>query len=166
MKKQKYIDWAMYELYNGETKFIETPRHATGILRRPTTAELKNYFAVAGVGAYDPRVHWCGIFQVYLLRKAGVACSWNRQIVDDSGGKDLEIVTGLDARKDLAIGDIVKIHRHEHHFMVAQPATKGFLHNIEGNAGGPESPLIAANWGANMFKNVVEDVYARYRIIG
>lgn len=173
LKKDKYAIACLIELNCGKTIQLKGLGQNVGVLRRPSVEELNKYFAAAGMGRYDPKVHWCGLFQVYLLKQAGVNCHWAREIVDDSGGADLEIVRGDAARNDLQMLDIVRIHREEHHFTVLQPATGGFLGNFEGNAGGikPDkfgqvNPLIACNWAANMTKNVVEDVYVRYRIIG
>jgi hypothetical protein len=138
-----------------------------GTLRVPSEDEMKNYFNTAGAAGYDlKKTHWCGIFQTYLLVKAGVACHWGREIVDDSGGRDLEIVKGSEAQKGLAVGDIVRIHRQEHHFMVIDPVVKGSIRSFEGNAGGLKHRLLAANWMGNMAHNVVEDIYIRYRVIG
>lgn len=136
----------------------------TGIIRRPSKEELNKYFIAATGTPYDKTVHWCGIFQVYLLKKAGVACGWNREIVDESGGKDLEIVKGDDAKKGLAFGDIVRVQHNQHHLMVLEPAQKGFIRSIEGNAGGIEDPMIAAHWTLNKH-NVVEEIQYRYRVI-
>ena len=79
---------------------------------------------------------------------------------------DLEIVTDDErAKKGLDIGDIVKVHHNEHHFMVLSATTSGFIRNFEGNAGGIDHPMLAANWAANMSSNVVADVYVRYRVL-
>lgn len=141
-----------------------------GTLRRPSDAEMDNYFKKAGILAgfttYDKKhTHWCGIFQTYLLNQVGVACHWAREIVDDSGGRDLAIAKGTDAQKGLQIGDIVRVHHQEHHFMVIDPVETGFVRSFEGNAGGLKNRLLAANWMANMRHNVVQQIYLRYRVI-
>ncbi len=169
MSKLGSLFWcANIEILYGKTKPVPVagPKGSIpGILRIPSKEELNNYFRTAGAGGYVKTVHWCGIFQTYLLINAGVACHWHYEIVDDSGGKDLEIVRGKDAQQGLAIGDIVRIHHNEHHFMVLEPVTKGYIRSFEGNAGGPEQPLLAAYWMANARHNVVEDVYIRYRVV-
>lgn len=97
-----------------------------GKLRHPSYAELDNYFKTAGwkegFTYYNKKnTHWRGIFQTYLLKQAGIACHWNREIVDDSGGEDLEITTGKEAQTGLAVGDIVKVSYGQHHFLVIEP---------------------------------------------
>ncbi|MCI0640938.1 MAG: hypothetical protein L0Y72_27010 [Gemmataceae bacterium] len=159
------ILWALAEIYHGKTQSVPAKGGIPGILRIPSVEELKKYFKTAGAGDYDKKVHWCGIFQTYLLIKAGVACHWKYEIVDDSNGKDLEILKGPAAQKGLAIGDIVRIHHHEHHFMVFDPVASGFVRSFEGNAQGPEYPTLAANWMGNMKHNVVSDIYMRYRVL-
>jgi len=155
---------ATCEVYHGGTQ--ETKGNIPGHIRVPSKEELNKYFKAGGVSGYNKTTHWCGIFQVYLLKSAGVACHWEREIVDDSGGKDLEIVSGEAAKKGLAVGDIVKVSHAQHHFMILEAVTKGYIRSIEGNAGGLEHPLLAANWMGNAKHNVVENIQFRYRVIG
>lgn len=161
-----YMWWALYEVYHGKTSTGGAKGQIPGTIRIPLPAELDKYFKAGGAAGYDPTVHWCGLFQVYLLKNAGVACSWNGEIVDDSGGKDLEIVRGDDAKKGLAVGDIVRIHHNEHHFMVLEPVEKGSIKSLEGNAGGLGDPLLASYWMGNAKTNLVADIYIRYRVVG
>jgi len=49
--------------------------------------------------------------------------------------------------------------------MVLEPVTKGFIPGIEGNAGGKDSPLIAAFWMGNVRHNIVEEIQWWYRVI-
>ena len=161
-----FIWWALYEVYHGKTSSGGPKGTIPGTIRQPSKTELDKYFQAGGAAGYDPKVHWCGVFQTYLLKCAGVNCHWDGKIVDDSGGRDLQIVEGKEARKGLALGDIVRINHDEHHFMVLEPAARGFLKSVEGNAGGLEHPLVAAFWMGNAKHNVVEDIYLRYRVIG
>ncbi|MGH9948012.1 MAG: hypothetical protein ACRD6X_12540 [Pyrinomonadaceae bacterium] len=156
---------AANEVFQGETSTTDYKGNVPGHTRVPTKNELNKYFSAAGI-PYSPGVHWCGIFQLWLLKSSGVACHWDRAIVDDSGGKDLEIVSGEEAKKGLAVGDIVRIGHAQHHFMILEPAAKGYLRNIEGNAGGIKYPMLAANWAVSMTRNVVEDIQFRYRVLG
>ena len=131
---------------------------------------MNNYFKKVGwLEGYNEyhlkNTHQCGIFQTYLLTQADVACHWNREIVDDSGGKDLEITTGKEAQTGLTIGDIVKVSYGQHHFTVIDPVERGFIRSFEGNAGGLSYRRLAANWMGNMGLNVVEDIQYRYRVV-
>jgi hypothetical protein len=152
-----------YSGYNGKTTILRSAGREPGILRVPSVAELELYFSTAAGVRYDPKVHWCGIFQTYLLKKAGVNCHWDQAIVDDSGGTDLEISTGDAAKKGPAIGDIVRINHHQHHFTVAQPAERGLLFNIEGNW--TRKSTDRGELGG-LSKNIVEDICIRYRVVG
>jgi hypothetical protein len=163
-KFDSYIWWANYEAYHGKVQTAGR-RSDPGFLRVPSKEELKNYMIAGGASGYDPTVHWCGIFQTYLLLKAGVACHWDRAIVDDSGGRELEVVSGTEAQKGLQCGDIVRVSHAQHHLMVLEPVTKGFIRSIEGNAGGLDHPLIAAYWMGNARHNTVETIQFRYRVI-
>jgi hypothetical protein len=163
-KFDSFIWWAMAEAYSGN---LESYGNSPGITRKPTKAELDRYFIAGGAPGYDKRYHWCGLYQVFLLKKAGVACRWQigGGIEDASGGADLQIVSGAEAQKDLAFGDIVRVKHHEHHLMVLEPVEKGYIPGIEGNAGGRDNPKIAARWMANALHNVVEQIQFRYRVI-
>jgi hypothetical protein len=167
MKKfASYYMSAVMEIYNspGATEWKQgasTP----GCTRVPSKDELDKYFRAADVPGYDKRVHWCGIFQVYLLKQAGVACHWDRAIVDDSNGKDLEIVSGEEAKRGLQAGDILRVGWAQHHFMALQPVEKGSIPCVEGNAGGLDHPTLAANWMGNALHNVVADIQYRYRVV-
>ena len=85
--------------------------------------------------------------------------------MNDRGGTDLQIVSGEEARKDLAFGDIVRVKHNEHHFMVLDPVEQGYIPGIEGNAGGKDYPKIAAWWMANAAHNVVGEIQLRYRVV-
>jgi len=163
-KLDSFIWWAMAETYRGK---LETYGNSPGITRRPSKAELDEYFKTGGAAGYDKRFHWCGLYQTFLLKKAGVACSWRigGGIVDESGGTDLQIVSGPEAQKGLAFGDIVRVKYHEHHLMVLEPVEKGYIPGIEGNAGGKNNPLIAAYWMGNALHNVVEQIQFRFRVV-
>ena len=163
-KFDSFIWWAMIETYRGN---LQTQNNVPGITRVPSKAELDEYFKAGGAAGYDKRFHWCGLYQTYLLKKAGVACHWliGTGIIDDSGGKDLQIVSGEEAKKGLAFGDIVRVKHHEHHFMALEPVEKGYIPSIEGNAGGKDHPLIAANWMGNALHNVIEQIQYRYRVV-
>lgn len=137
MNKLAVFYWyETYEVYHGGTTVWEKQGSIPGHTRVPSKEELNNYFKAGGAAGYDKRVHWCGIFQVYLFKKAGVACHWDRAIVDDSSGKDLEIVSGAEAKKGLAVGDIIRVSWAQHHFMVLDPVEKEYIRSVEGNAGG------------------------------
>ena|GEM_PF-1197527 len=167
MSKLDVFYWyATCEVYHGGTTEWKQNGSIPGHTRVPSKEELDKYFKAGGVAGYDKNVHWCGIFQTYLLQKSGIACHWAREIVDDSGGKDLEIVSGEAAKKGLAVGDIVKVSHAQHHFMVLDAVTSGYIRSIEGNAGGLKYPLLAANWMGNAKHNVVADIQYRYRVIG
>jgi hypothetical protein len=155
--------YATCEVYHGGTTEWKQSGGIPGQTRVPSKEELNNYFKAASVAGYDKSVHWCGIFQIYLLKKAGVICHWDRAIVSD--GNDLEIVSGEDAKKGLAVGDIVKVSHAQHHLMVLEPVIKGYIRSIEGNAGGLAYPMLAANWMGNAKHNVVEDIQFRYRVV-
>lgn len=159
-----FIWWAMSEMYRGN---LETNGKSPGITRVPSKSELDEYFKAGGAAGYDKRFHWCGLYQTYLLKKAGVACHWQigDGIKDDSGGTDLQIVNGEEARKGLAFGDIVRVKHNEHHFMVLEPVEKGYITSIEGNAGGKDYPKIAAYWMGNALHNVVGEIQYRYRVV-
>lgn len=158
-----YIGAIMEVFSQGATEWKQggTP----GYTRVPSKEELDKYFRAADVQGYNKSVHWCGIFQVYLLKQAGVACHWDREIVDDSGGNDLEIVTGEDAKKGLAAGDIIKVSWALHHFMILEPVEKGSITCIEGNAGGLDHPTLASRWMGNALHNTVGNIQYRYRVI-
>ncbi len=157
---------AIMEIFNspGTTEWKQGGK-TPGYTRVPSKAELDKYFRAADVPGYDKTVHWCGIFQVYLLKQAGVACHWNREIVDDSGGMDLEIVSGEDAKKGIQAGDIFKVSWAQHHFMALEPAEKGSITCIEGNAGGLAHPTLAARWMGNASNNTVGNIQYRYRVV-
>lgn len=167
MKKfESFYMGAVMEIFNspGTTEWKQGGK-TPGYTRVPSKEELDKYFRAADVPGYDPSVHWCGIFQVHLLKQAGVACHWNREIVDDSGGADLEIVSGEDAKKDLLAGDIIKVSWAQHHFMILEPVEKGSIPSIEGNAGGLKYPTLAARWMGNASNNTVENIQYRYRVV-
>jgi hypothetical protein len=163
-KFDSFIWWAMIEAYSGN---VQPWGNTPGITRVPSEAELDNYFRAGGAAGYDKRFHWCGLYQTYLLKKVGVACKWviGKGIEDESGGKDLQIVSGEEAKKGLAFGDIVRVKHNEHHFMVLEPVERGYIPGIEGNAGGKDNPLIAAWWMGNALHNVVEQIQWRYRVV-
>lgn len=165
MRKLDVLLWnATCEIHHGGATTCG-PKNSPGFVRVPSREDLDKYFRAAGVTGYVKNIHWCGIFQTYLLQNSGVACSWNREIVDESGGTDLEIVSGDAAKKDLAVGDVIKVSHAQHHFMVLQPVSKGYIPSIEGNAGGLANPLLASNWMGNALNNVVEQIQFRYRVI-
>ena len=163
MKKVDLYTWlAMYEVNHGNARQWG---NTSGIVRVPAKEELDNYFRAGGMAGYVQNVHWCGIFQVYLLKKAGVRCSWSREIVDDSGGADLEITQGQEARTGLRFGDILKVSHNQHHFMALEAVEKGSIRCIEGNAGGVGNPLLATNWALTAINNTVETIQFRYRVV-
>jgi hypothetical protein len=140
-----------------------------GYTRVPSRTELDEYFTGCGstFPSFDPRVHWCGIFAAYLLKLIGVRCHWamGRGIVDDSGGEDLEIVRGAEAKTGLLEGDILIREPNHHHIIALEDVTSGRISCIEGNAGGIGSPLVAMRWAGNMAYNTTSHVTVRYRIL-
>ena len=165
-KRELFIQYATNEVLYGQTTEYKYPNGTIpGYTRTPSNDELNNYFQAAGVAKYDPAVHWCGIFQVYLLQKAGVARQWDRAIVNELYYDDLEIVSGKEAQTGLEIGDIVRVRQNQHHLMILDPVSKGFMRGVEGNAGGLRYPTLAINWFGNAKSNVVEEIQHRYRII-
>ena len=165
-KRELFIQYATNEVLYGKTAEYKYPNGSIpGYTRTPSKEELNKYFQAAGVAKYDPTVHWCGIFQVYLLQKVGISCHWDRAIVNDLYYDDLEIVSGKDAQTNLQIGDIVRVQRNQHHLMVLDPVSKGFIRGVEGNAGGLQYPTLAINWFGNAKSNVVEEIQHRYRIV-
>lgn len=164
-KRDLFIQYATSEVLYGKTTEYKYPNGTIpGYTRAPSKDELNKYFMAAGSG-YDPAVHWCGIFQVYLLQKAGIACRWDRAIVNELYYDDLEIVSGEAAQTGLQIGDIVRVKQNQHHLMVLDPVSKGFMRGVEGNAGGLQHPTLAINWFGNVKSNVVEEIQHRYRVI-
>jgi hypothetical protein len=166
-KRELFISLANQEVYRGQMSEYKYPNSIPGYTRVPTKDELNAYFRAGGVAGYAPTVHWCGIFQVYLLQKAGVLCRWAyseicNNLYDDPG---LEITTGKDAQSGLQIGDVVKVRPDQHHLMVLDPVSKGFIRGVEGNAGGLKYPMLAINYMGNSDKNVVEEIQYRYRIV-
>lgn len=165
-KRDLFITLATQEVLYGKTTEYKYPAGTIpGFTRPPSKEELNGYFKAAGAGGYDPTVHWCGIFQVYLLKKANVTCYWQQAICQTIYDEDLEIVSGKEAQTGLQVGDIVRVERNQHHLMVLEPVSKGFIRGIEGNAGGLKHPLVAMNWMGNTGSNVVEQIQWRYRIV-
>ena len=99
------------------------------------------------------------------MKKAGVLCHWDRAILNDLYDEDLEIVSGEAAKTGLQVGDIVRVRQNQHHLMVLDPASKGFIRGVEGNAGGLRYPTLAINWMGNAKSNIVEEIEWRYRVI-
>jgi len=167
-KRDLFISLATQEVYRGQTAEYKYPNGTVpGYTRVPSKEELNAYFKAGGVAGYSPAVHWCGIFQVYLMQKAGVLCRWanyeiSNNVYDDPG---LEITTSKEAQQGLQTGDVVKVRLNQHHLMVLDPVSKGFIRGIEGNAGGLERPLLAINYRGNSDSNVVEEIQYRFRII-
>ena len=167
-KRDLFISLATQEVLYGKTTEYKYPNGTIpGYTRRPSNEELDKYFKAGGVAGYSPTVHWCGIFQVYLMQKAGVLCRWEysqilNNLYDDPG---LEITSGREAQTGLQVGDVVKVRPAQHHLMVLDPVSKGFIRGVEGNAGGLENPLLAINYMGNRDKNVVEEIQWRYRIL-
>jgi len=165
-KRELFIQYATSEVLYGKTTEYKYPNGSIpGYTRVPSSEELNKYFQAADVAQYDPAVHWCGIFQVYLLQKAGVTCQWDRAIANKLYYDDLEIVSGEQAKTGLQIGDIVRVKHNEHHLMVLDPVSKGFIRGVEGNAGGLQYPTLAMNWFGNAKSNIVEEIQHRYRVI-
>ena len=166
-KRDLFISLATQEVYRGQTAEYKYRNSIPGYTRVPTKEELNAYFIAGGAAGYDPAVHWCGIFQVYMMQKAGVFCRWAygeilNNVYDDPG---LEITTDKVAQTGLQIGDVVKVQKNQHHLMVLDPVSKGFIRGIEGNAGGLKYPMLAINWMGNSGSNVVEEIQYRYRIV-
>ena len=165
-KRELFIQYATNEvLYGTTTEYKSANGSVPGYTRTPSKDELNKYFQAAGVAGYDPAIHWCGIFQVYLLKKAGISCHWDREIANDLYYDDLEIVSGKEAQTGLQAGDIVRVQKNQHHLMVLEPVSKGFVRGVEGNAGGLKYPTLAINWVGNANSNVVEEIQFRYRIV-
>lgn len=165
-KRDIYISYANSEVLYGKTTEYKYPEGTIpGYTRVPSKEELDNYFKAGGAPGYDPSVHWCGIFQVYLLKKAGVLCHWDQAILNDIYDEDLEIVSGEAAKTGLQVGDIVRVRQNQHHLMVLDPVSKGFIRGIEGNAGGLKYPMLAINYMGNANSNIVEEIEWRYRVV-
>jgi hypothetical protein len=165
-KRDLFISYANSEVYHGKTTEYKYPGGTIpGFTRVPSKDELNAYFTAGGAAGYDPSIHWCGIFQVYLLKKAGVLCRWDRAILNDIYDEDLEITSGPAAQTGLQVGDIVRVRQNQHHLMVLDPVSKGFIRGIEGNAGGLKYPTLAINWMGNAKSNIVEEIEWRYRIV-
>jgi hypothetical protein len=165
-KRDIFINYAAGEVYHGKMTEYKYPNGTIpGYTREPSKTELNAYFQAGGAAGYSPTVHWCGIFQVYLLKKAGVLCHWDREILNDLYEEDLEITSGEAAKSGLLVGDIVRVQRNQHHLMVLDPASKGFIRGIEGNAGGLKYPMLAINYMGNAKSNIVEEIQFRYRIV-
>jgi len=168
-KLDSFMWWANLEVYRGEMLFADGKGYSSGILRIPSKTELNNYFIEAGLlGGYDPKAHWCGIFQTYLLKKAGIQCHWviSKGIkIEDVSKQEIEESSGPAAMKDLAPGDIVVVKHHGHHIMVLEPTKSGSIKCIEGNARGITSPTLGAYYTGNNLHNVVQEIQRRYRIL-
>jgi hypothetical protein len=167
MKLDQFVMSAMSELFKPEATTFKGQDNVPGWTRVPSKSELDNYFKTSLAGpAFDPTVHWCGIFATYLLKKAGVRCHWamGDGITDDSNGQDLETTDSPNAQKDLQIGDVVVREPQHHHIIVLEPVDAGTIRCVEGNAGGVGKPLLAMHWAANMRNNTVGNIVKRYRI--
>jgi hypothetical protein len=165
-KLDLFISYATTEVYHGKTTEYKYPGGTVpGFTRVPSKEELNGYFKAGGAAGYDPTVHWCGIFQVYLMQKAGVLCHWDRAIVNNLYDEDLEIVSGADAQTGLRVGDVVRVKKNQHHLLVLDAVSRGFIRGIEGNAGGLKYPMLAINYMGNAASNVVEEIQFRYRIV-
>src|SRR5215204_2965443 len=98
-KRDLFINYATTEVYHGNMTEYKYPNGTIpGYTREPSKAELNAYFKAADATAYSPTVHWCGVFQVFLLKKAGVSCHWDRAILNDLYEEDLEITSGAAAQ--------------------------------------------------------------------
>jgi len=169
MKLDRFVMAAMGELFQPGATTFKGIGNEPGWIRRPTKEELDKYFRESEAGpAFDPTVHWCGIFATYLLKKAGVRCHWVRSvgITNDEGASDLETANPPEAQLDLRIGDVLIREPEHHHIIVLEPVSVGAIRCVEGNAGGLGNPLLAMNWGGgkNLTYNSVDRVVKRYRI--
>jgi hypothetical protein len=168
---EQFVQLAIAEVSKPGAQAAQVRGSVPGSTRKPTNDELDAYFRESKASnAFDPSAHWCGIFAVSMLRRAGVRCHW---VVD--GGifndlyedqEDLEITTGADAQKGIQYGDVLVREPNHHHIIVLEPVTAGTIRCVEGNAQGVGSPLLAMNWGGNMANNCIANVNTRYRIKG
>jgi hypothetical protein len=115
---------------------------------------MAQYFAAGGktwTGASTNTIHWCGLFSLYVLRLAGVACSWNGSIVP--GGHQLvqhPMPSNIKQFPGVHIGDVVVRKDdtgHEHYIIIAQEVPPGrHSYNIwavDGNSTGiPTDPRV------------------------
>jgi len=137
-----------------------------GYTREPSLAEMDKFFK--GSGGFpegysgNHKVHWCGVFATYILRKVCTGVAWQRgKLVDLSGGKNLQIVRNNVGMKagDVAVRDTAN---QNHHFIVLGEPTGGQITSVDGNYGNIQLRRL---FYGNHWKNKVSAVEGYYRLI-
>jgi hypothetical protein len=167
-KLDAFLWWANIEVYRSGVDFENKTNSDSGFVRRPSSDELDNYCIGAGLRKYEPTGHWCGIFQTYLMKKAGINCHWviSKGIKIEAASKhEIQEDVMPAAGKDLALGDILIVQHNDHHIMVLEPTRSGYIPSIEGNAKGINNPALGAFYTGNALHNVVSKIQKRYRIV-
>jgi hypothetical protein len=146
------VFWAKHEWSTAEP--ITQSEH------RPTDHQMAKYFKVGGkewTSASTNTIHWCGLFSLWVLKRAAVTCYWNGSIVP-VGGQLVHHPMPFNIKQfpgvhmgDVAVrkDDVGK----EHYIIIAQEVPPGkhsySIWAIDGNStGDPTNPRVrfSNNW--------------------
>ena len=75
------------------------------------------------------RPHWCGIFALWALHKAGFACDWKWDLANGRG-----FLHKLPRTSNPQPGDMAYLHAYNHHAIV-EKVDGNMIHTIDGNSG-------------------------------
>jgi hypothetical protein len=146
-------------IFNAQCQWSWAPP-ITSSEHRPTDLLMTQYFSAGGktwTGASNNTIHWCGLFSLYVLKLAGVACSWSGGIIP--AGNQLvrhTMPSSISQFPGVHIGDVVVRSdptSGEHFIVIAQEVPPGkhsySIWAVDGNStGNPKDPRVrfSNNW--------------------